>query len=66
MIKVKRPRSPRELSMPAAAVKAERDSVLRFYKLKAKSQKGISVRDLPAGICKSRNGKSILWEVRLL
>ena len=39
MIKVKRPRSPRELSMPAAAVKAERDSVLRFYKLKANLKK---------------------------
>lgn len=35
MIKVKRPRAPRELSTPAAAVKTERDDVLRFYKLKA-------------------------------
>lgn len=35
MIKVKRLRSPRELSIPAAAVKKERQDALRFHKVKA-------------------------------
>ena len=39
MIKVKRPRAPRELSLPAAAVKAERDAALRFHKIKANLKK---------------------------
>lgn len=39
MIKVKRPRAPRELSTPAAAVKAERDEAIRFHKLKANLKK---------------------------
>lgn len=39
MIKVKRPRSPRELSTPDAAVKTERDDALRFFKRKANLKK---------------------------
>lgn len=39
MIKVKRPRAPRELSIPDAAVKAEREKALRFYKRKANLKK---------------------------
>ena len=39
MIKVKRPRAPRELSKPVVAVKQERDAALRFHKIKANLKK---------------------------
>ena len=39
MIKVRRPRAPRELSMPAPAVKAERDAALSFHIIKANLNK---------------------------
>ena len=44
MIKVKRPPAPEELSTPADAVKAERDDVLRFYKLKANLKKSFDFK----------------------
>ena len=43
MIKVKRPRAPEELSLPADPVKTERDEVLRFYKIK----------DMPDGLSRT-------------